>query len=86
MFMVIYVLLMLVHDCCCSLVGRFPVSFWPSLVLSGNTACASTSIKPKVIPYESTIPSYMRYLPPFQVNLYVPNSKPSNEIMFCMLE
>ena len=23
---------------------------------------------------------------PFQVNLYVPNSKPSNEIMFCMLE
>ena len=23
---------------------------------------------------------------PFQVNLYVPNSKPSNEILFCMLE
>ena len=22
----------------------------------------------------------------FQVNLYVPNSKPSNEILFCMLE
>ena len=23
---------------------------------------------------------------PFEVNLYVPNSKPSNEILFCMLE
>ena len=23
---------------------------------------------------------------PSQVNLYVPNSKPSNEILFCMLE
>src|SRR6187401_2309596 len=23
---------------------------------------------------------------PFQVNLYVPNSKPTNEILFCMLE
>ena len=23
---------------------------------------------------------------PFQVNLYVPNSKPSNEILFCMLK
>ena len=46
-----------------SLVGRFPVSFQPSLVLSGNTAYGSTSINPKVIPYESIIPSYMRYLP-----------------------
>ena len=32
-------------------------------IVSGNTACASTSLNPKVIPYESTIPSYMRYLP-----------------------
>ena len=35
------------------------------------------------------IPPYLPicgiYLP-FQVNLYVPNSKPSNEILFCMLE
>ena len=44
-------------------VGRFPVFCYPSPVLSGNTACASNSINPKVIPYESTIPSYMRYLP-----------------------
>ena len=28
-----------------------------------NTACASNPLNPKVIPYESTIPSYMRYLP-----------------------
>ena len=44
------------------------------------------SLNPKVIPVS------LQYLPicgiylPFQVNLYVPNSKPSNEIMFCMLE
>ena len=31
------------------------------------------------------LPIYGIYLP-FQVNLYVPNSKPSNEILFCMLE
>ena len=44
------------------------------------------SLNPKVFLYESTIPTYMRYLPVVQVNLYVPNSKPSNEILFCMLE
>ena len=31
------------------------------------------------------LPIWGIYLP-FQVNLYVPNSKPSNEILFCMLE
>src|SRR3954465_11645850 len=56
-------ILMHVHDCCRSLFGRFPVFSWPSLVLSGNTSCASNPLNPKVIPYESTIPSYMRYLP-----------------------
>ena len=34
------------------------------------------------LPY---LPIYGIYLP-FQVNLYVPNSKPSNKILFCMLE
>src|SRR6187399_2096066 len=75
-----------VHDCCRSLAGRFLVSFYPSPVLSGNTACASTSINPKVIPMSPPyLPICGIYLP-FQVNLYVPNSKPSNEILFCMLE
>mgnify|MGYP005849408397 CR=1 FL=1 len=31
------------------------------------------------------LPIYGIYLP-LQVNVYVPNSKPSNEILFCMLE
>ena len=56
-------ILMHVHNCCRPQVGRFPLFCYPSLVPSGNTACASNSLNPKVIPYESTIPSYMRYLP-----------------------
>src|SRR3954462_14587940 len=56
-------ILMHVHDRYRSIVGRFPVFFSPSPVLRGNTACASNPLTPKVIPYESTIPSYMRYLP-----------------------
>ena len=67
-------------------VGRFPVFCSPSPVLSGNTACASNSLNPKVFPYESTIPPICGIYLPFQVNLYVPNSKPSNEILFCMDE
>ena len=45
------------------------------------------SLKPQKLFHMSPL-----YLPicgiylPFQVNLYVPNSKPSNEILFCMLE
>ena len=55
-------ILMHVHDCCRSLGGRSLESFYPSFVLSGNTACASNPLNPKVNPDESTIPSYMRYL------------------------
>ena len=55
-------------------------------VLSGNTACASKFLEPiffhECPPY---LPICGMYLP-FQVNLYVPNSKHSNEIPFCMLE
>ena len=44
------------------------------------------SLNPKVIPMSPPyLPICSIYLP-FQVNLYVPNSKPSNEILFCMLE
>ena len=67
-------------------VGHFPVFCQPSPVLSRNTACASKLLKPQSC---SMSPPYLPicgiYLP-FQVKLYVPNSKPSNEILFCMLE
>ena len=55
-------------------------------VLSGNTACASKSLEPSFLhecpPY---LPICGIYLP-FQVNLHVPNSKPSNNNMYCMPE
>ena len=44
------------------------------------------SINPKVIPYESTIPSYIRYLPAVPSKFVCAKSKASNEILFCMLE
>ena len=78
--------LMHVHDCCRSLVGRSSIFCQPSLVLSGNTTCASTSVNLKLFhmspPY---LPICGIYLP-FQVNLHVPNSKPSNNNLFCMPE
>ena len=53
-------------------------------VLSGNTACASKILEPSFFhecpPY---LPICGIYLP-FQVNLHVPNSKPSNNNLFCM--
>ena len=55
-------------------------------VLSGNTACASKSLEPSFFhecpPY---LPICGIYLP-FQVNLHVPNSKPSNNNLFCKPE
>src|SRR3990170_7780327 len=53
-------------------------------VLSGNTACASKILEPS---FFHECPSYLPicgiYLP-FQVNLHVPNSKSSNNNLFCM--
>ena len=44
-----------------------------------NTACASNSLNPKLFHMSPLyLPIYGIYLP-FQVNLYVPNSKPSNK-------
>ena len=55
-------------------------------VLSGNTACASKSLEPSSFhdcpPYQAICGIYL----PFEVNLHVPNSKPSNDNLFCMLE
>ena len=55
-------------------------------VLSGNTACTSKSLEPSFFhecpPYLSICGIYL----PFQVNLHVPNSKPSNNNLFCMPE
>ena len=55
-------------------------------ILSGNTACASKFLEPSFFhecpPY---LPICGIYLP-FQVNLHVPNSKPSNNNLFCMPE
>ena len=44
------------------------------------------SLKPKVVPYESTIPTYMRYLPAVPSKFVCAKLQTSNEIMFCMLE
>ncbi len=66
-----------------SFMRKGPV-FW--MPLSGNTACASTSINPKLFrmspPY---LPICGIYLP-FQVNLHGPLSKPSRNNLFCMPE
>ena len=80
-------ILMHVHDCCRSLSWSLP-----SLLLAFTCTkreyclCIQTPLTPKLFhmspPY---LPICGIYLP-FQVNLYVANSKPSNEILFCMLE
>ena len=55
-------------------------------VLRGNTTCASKFLEPSFFhecpPY---LPICGIYLP-FQVNLHVPNSTPSNNNLFCMPE
>ena len=55
-------------------------------VLSGNTACASKFFEPSFFhEFPPYLPICGIYLP-FQVNLHVPNSKPSNNNLFCMPE
>ena len=57
-------ILMHVYNCCRSLSWSLP-----SLLLAFTCTkreyclCIPKSLNPKVVPYESTIPSYMRYLP-----------------------
>ena len=55
-------------------------------VLSGNSACASKSLEPSFFhecpPYLPICGIYLS----FQVNLHVPNSKPSNNNLLCMPE
>ena len=55
-------------------------------VLRGNTACAAKFLEPSFFhecpPYLPICGIYLL----FQVNLHVPNSKPSNNNLFCMPE
>ena len=75
-----------VHDRCSSLASRFStylLSFactkWELCLYIENLKTKLFQMSPPYLPiYGITLPSY--------VNLHVPNSKPSNEILFCMLE
>ena len=89
MFMVDYILLMLalnVYDCCGSLSWSLSSLLLAFTYTKREYCLCIQNLKPKLFqmspPY---LPICGIYLP-FQVNLYVPNSKPSNEILFCMLE
>ena len=44
------------------------------------------SLNPKVVPYESTIPTYMRYLPAVPSKFVCAKLQTLKEILFCMLE
>ena len=76
MFMTVFTLLLVSSQSICQ----------SSPILSENTTCTPKSLNPKLFhmspPY---LPICGIYLP-FQVNLHVPNSKPSNDNLFCMPE
>ena len=95
MFMVIYILLMLalmlvnLNACLWLLL----LSSWsiPSVFLAFTCTKKEYCLcihfhKPKVVPYEPPYLPICGIYMPFWVNLHVPNCKPSNEILFCMLE
>ena len=77
-------ILMHVYDCCRSLSWSLP-----SLLLAFTCTKREYCLYLPAIKLFHMSPPYLLicgiYLP-FQVNWYVPNSKPSNEIRFCMLE
>ena len=81
------IILMHVYDCCGSLSWSLP-RLLLAFAYTKREYCLCIQLhKPQKLFHMS--PAYLPicgiYLP-FQVNLYVPNSKPSNEILFCMLE
>ena len=56
-------ILMHAYDCCRSLSWSLPSLLLAFTCTKQEYCLCIKLLKPKVVPYESTIPSYMRYLP-----------------------
>ena len=75
---------MLVHDRFRSLAGRFSTYLLAFAYTKWEFFLYIKNLEPKVIPDESTIPTYMRYYPTVLSKFACATSKISNKYPFCV--
>jgi len=68
----------------CSLVGRFSIYLLAFACTKREYCLCIWILKPKDVPYESTISTYMRYYPPIPSKFACATRKHSNKHMLCV--
>src|SRR3990170_6177034 len=66
------------------LVGRFSIYLLDFICTKRECCLCIQFLKPKVVPYESTIPTYMRYFHVVPSKFACANSNFQNEFPFCV--
>ena len=72
------------YDRFCFLVGRFSIYLLAFTCTKRECSLCIQLLKPKVVPYESTIPTYMRYFHVVPSKFACANSNFQNEFPFCV--
>src|SRR3989337_1820852 len=76
---------MLVYDRFCFLFDRFSIYLLAFICTKQEYCLCIQLLKPKVVPNESTIPTYMRYFHAVPSKFVCVNSNFQNEFPFCVL-
>ena len=79
-----YLYLMLGYEIFCFLVGRFSIFLLAFICTKREYCLCIQLLKPKVVPNESTIPTYMWYFHVVPSKFVCANSNFQNEFPFCV--